>query len=187
MPDEQRDLMIWLDLIDPTLTPSRFSAEHIAAFAGIAVADLDLECPIRETQDRDVIAIVRDVATLNRIRPDLPRLDEACRPGRLRGLCLATRRTLAPSITVQSRFFAPAAGVNEDPVTGSLHGPLAAYAVHQGWVPVHDGLAGMNCVQGIPGGRYGLVQALVQPKGAGRTSVRIGGRTVVTMRGTLFT
>lgn len=187
MPEEQRDLMIWLDLIDPTLTPSRFTAEQIAEFANVPISDLDLEYPICETQDRDVIAMVRDATTLNRIHPDLRRLDEACRPARLRGLCLATHRTLAPSITIQSRFFAPAAGVNEVPVTGSLHGPLAAYAVRQGFVPVHDGLAGMNCVQGIPGGRFGLVHALLQPRGAGRSSVRIGGRTVVTMRGTLFT
>ncbi len=187
MPDEERDLMIWLDLIDPTFTPSRFDREQIAAFADIPVADLDPAYPLCETQDRDVIAFVRDVATLNRVRPDLRLLEEQCRAARLRGLCLATAHTLTPSITVQSRFFAPAAGVNEDPGTGGLHGPLAAYAVQHGLVPVHDGLAGMNCVQGIPGGRYGLVHALVQPKGGDRFAVRIGGRPVVTMRGTLYT
>lgn len=187
VPDDRKDLMIWLDLIDPVLTPARFDRRQIASLADITESDLDDAFPILETQDRDVIAFVRDAATLNRIRPDLRLLKTRCRSEHLRGLGLITSRTLSPSITLQTRYFAPAAGVNEDPVTGSLHGPLAACAVRYGLVPIHDGLAGMNCVQGVPGGRHGLVHALVQPKGADRWSVRIGGRTVVTMRGTLYT
>jgi PhzF family phenazine biosynthesis protein len=104
----------------------------------------------------------------------------------VRGLCLATVKTLTPSITVQSRFFAPTAGINEDPVTGSVHGPLAAYVVKHGLVPLHDGLAGLMCTQAKPGGRGGLVNALVQPQDNDVYAVRIGGRAVTAMRGTLI-
>ena len=103
----------------------------------------------------------------------------------LRGLSLATVNTLTPSIHVQSRFFAPTCGVDEDPVTGSVHGPLAAYLVGQGRVPIQDGLAGLSCVQGIPGGRTGLVHALVREDGVGGYRVRIAGRAVTVMTGAL--
>ena len=100
-------------------------------------------------------------------------------------MSLATIKTLTPSIHVQSRFFAPAAGVDEDPVTGSVHGPLAAYVVQQGFVPMHDDLAGLTCVQSRAGGRGGLLNALVQKQGENEYAVRIGGRTFVSMTGSL--
>ena len=77
-------------------------------------------------------------------------------------------------------------GIDEDPVTGSVHGPLAVYLVRHGLVPVDDGMAGLTCVQGRPGGRAGLVHALVQQALDSTYSVRIGGQAVVTMRGMLL-
>ena len=40
---------------------------------------------------------------------------------------MVTARSRIPAYDFVSRFFAPAAGVNEDPVTGSAHCALAPY------------------------------------------------------------
>ena len=141
--------------------------------------------PSVRTQDDDVLVFVSDVQALNGARPDFAGLATFQDERRMRGLCLSTVSTITPSIHAQSRFFAPAGGINEDPVTGSVHGPLCAYLVIQGRVPLTDGLGGLQCVQGIPGGRSGVIFALVQPQDDGRHEVRIGGQAQIVMKGTI--
>jgi trans-2,3-dihydro-3-hydroxyanthranilate isomerase len=185
IPGQDSGRMIWLDLPDPVLTGHRLMASELSAVLRLPVDALETHLPTVETQDHDVLMFVRSVGSLNEARPDFPRLAELLNRERLRGLCLATVNTITPSVHVQSRFFAPNFGIDEDPVTGSVHGPLAAYLVWKQLVPIHDGLSGLTCVQGKPGGRTGLLHALVQVQGEDRFAVRIGGQAVTTMRGTL--
>ena len=185
IPGTESGRMIWLDLIDPILTPQNLSLEQLAEALRLPADAFDQSMPPMRSQDGDVLVFVGEVAALNDARPDFAKLIMLLERHDLRGLSLATTNTLTPSINVQSRFFAPTAGVNEDPVTGSVHGPLAAYLVQQGCVPIHDGLAGLTCVQGIPGRRSGLVNALVQPMDGGGHAVRIGGRAITVMKGVI--
>lgn len=185
LPGQPGEAVIWLDLIDPTWSACPAEPAELARLVGISADAFDTDMPPVLTMDRDILCFVRDVAAVNAARLDRERLIAFSKPLALRGLTLATVYTLTPTIHVQSRFFAPAAGVDEDPVTGSMHGPLAAYLVARGRVEVDStsGVAALQCVQGIPGGRTGLVWALVQPKAPGGYGVRIGGRTVTTMVG----
>jgi len=185
IPGQPSARMIWLDLPDPVLTDHRPIAAELSTVLRLPVDAFETKLPTTETQDRDVLVFVRSLGSLNDARPDFPRLAELLNRERLRGLCLATVNTITPSVHVQSRFFAPNFGIDEDPVTGSVHGPLAAYLVWKQLVPTDDGLSGLTCVQGRAGGRTGLLHALVQVQGEDRFAVRIGGQAVTTMRGTL--
>jgi predicted PhzF superfamily epimerase YddE/YHI9 len=60
--------------------------------------------------------------TVKRLEPDFARLSGFP----VRGV-IATARSSAPGVDFVSRFFAPAVGVNEDPVTGSAHCCLGPY------------------------------------------------------------
>jgi PhzF family phenazine biosynthesis protein len=64
----------------------------------------------------DYLVEVESEATLRGIAPDFQRL--AAVP--VRGI-IVTSRSADPRFDFVSRFFAPASGVNEDPVTGSAH------------------------------------------------------------------
>jgi PhzF family phenazine biosynthesis protein len=186
IPGSETDLMIWLEMPEPGLVQRDYDAAELAAVLSLPTDALDAALPMMETQDKALIVMVQDVTALNEARPDLRRLSALQTRNGTYGLCLATVRTLTPVVHVQSRFFAPALGIDEDPVTGSVHGPLAAYLVMQGLVPVEGGMAGLTCVQGRPGGRAGLVHALVQRGPDTTCSVRIGGQAVAAMRGTLL-
>ena len=186
MPGDSEQRMIWLEMISPTLTRREIPAADYASALQVSADEFDREFPFVETQDRDLIVFVRDFMLLNDVRPDFPRLAGLLTAGGIRGLCVSTVRTVTPSIQAQSRFFAPHFGINEDPVTGSVHGPLAAYLATRGVVPFHDGVAGMQCLQGIPGGRMGQVYALVREPVDGRCVTRIGGHAVTTVRGHLM-
>lgn len=178
--------MLWLDLISPTLTPIKPDLFRLAEILNVTVDAFDAAMPPVQTQDQDMLIFVKDVMTLNDVRPDFAKLDSWLTRQNLRGMSVATVKTLSPAIHVQSRFFAPPAGVNEDAVTGSVHGPLAVYLVKNRIVSVKDDLAGMTCVQGIAGGRAGMLHALVQPEGDGTYNVRIGGQAVTMMKGELY-
>jgi PhzF family phenazine biosynthesis protein len=70
----------------------------------------------------DYLVEVADEQTLRSLKPDLPAL--ARLP--VRGI-IVTARSQSPDFDFISRFFAPAVGVPEDPVTGSAHCCLAPY------------------------------------------------------------
>jgi len=70
----------------------------------------------------DYLVEVADEATVRRVEPDL----RALMKYPVRGV-IVTARAESSGIDFVSRFFAPAAGVDEDPVTGSAHCALAPY------------------------------------------------------------
>jgi PhzF family phenazine biosynthesis protein len=70
----------------------------------------------------DLLVELADPAALRALKPDLARLAAY----RVRGI-IVTSPSDQPDADFLSRFFAPAAGVNEDPVTGSAHCTLGPY------------------------------------------------------------
>lgn len=70
----------------------------------------------------DYLVEVEDEAQVRALQPDFRRL----RPLPMRGV-IVTSRASSDEFDFVSRFFAPGAGVDEDPVTGSTHCCLAPY------------------------------------------------------------
>jgi PhzF family phenazine biosynthesis protein len=70
----------------------------------------------------DYLVLVDQEAVLRSLRPDFRKLIEL----ETRGI-IVTARADDPQYDFVSRFFAPAAGVDEDPVTGSAHCCLAPF------------------------------------------------------------
>jgi PhzF family phenazine biosynthesis protein len=70
----------------------------------------------------DYLVEIEDETTLRSLAPDLTALARLT----VRGV-IVTARSNSDGIDFVSRFFAPAAGVPEDPVTGSAHCALAPY------------------------------------------------------------
>jgi PhzF family phenazine biosynthesis protein len=136
------------------------------------------------TRDNDVILIIQSWRRLVELTPNFQELTTLSEQHKIRGFCVATRETLSDFVHVASRFFAPAVGVPEDPVTGSVHGPLAALLTIHELVPMTRDRAALNCLQGQPGGRTGMVRALVERTPQGYR-VSIGGMTHITIRGEL--
>jgi predicted PhzF superfamily epimerase YddE/YHI9 len=115
----------------------------------------------------DLVVELEDEAAVRSLAPDFRRL--AALP--YRGL-LVTARGAVPGYDVVSRFFAPASGVNEDPVTGSAHCCVGPY-----W----SGRLGKNPLVGYQASARGGV---VRMELAG-DRVRLGGQAVTVLRGEL--
>jgi predicted PhzF superfamily epimerase YddE/YHI9 len=109
-----------------------------------------------------------DEAAVLGVRPQLPALAALD----MRGV-IVTARSETPERDFVSRFFAPGAGVDEDPVTGSAHCALAPYWAEK---------LGKTALTGYQAStRGGTVLCTV----AGHRVV-LGGRAVTVLRATLL-
>ncbi len=80
----------------------------------------------------DLLAVLADEATIRAITPYLAALAHLTRRDGIRGI-IATAPADDPDrgYDFVSRYFAPAGGIPEDPVTGSAHTALAPYWSHR--------------------------------------------------------
>jgi PhzF family phenazine biosynthesis protein len=79
-------------------------------------------------------------------------------------------------------MFAPAIGIEEDPVTGNGNGPLGAYLVKLGLLPVSDHRASFRSCQGEAMGRPGSINVEVAVKDDRPFAVKVSGRAVIVFK-----
>lgn len=137
--------------------------------------------------DTHLFVPFRRLETLLNLYPDFRRLSRLGLEYELTGFACFTTETLEPTSRWHIRFFAPAAGVNEDPVTGAAQGPMAVYLLEQGLL---SGMPGQTCSwvgeQGDALQRRGRVRVEVSLDEAGHArQVYIGGPAVTVLQGRL--
>lgn len=96
---------------------------------GIEKSDLNDQCPIQiaSTGHSKVMIGIKDRKTLNDINPDFNALASLSELIKCNGYFVFTFDSDSPEILTYGRMFAPAVGINEDPVTGNANGPLGGY------------------------------------------------------------
>ncbi|MEU1231164.1 PhzF family phenazine biosynthesis protein [Streptomyces sp. NPDC005828] len=121
----------------------------------------------------DLLTVLPDEATVRAVTPDLDAIADLTRREGLRGVII-TASASGPGLEYDfvSRFFSPAEGILEDPVTGSAHTALAPYwSARIG----RDGLTGLQV-----SARTGLVRTSVHGD-----RVHLTGHAVTILDGTL--
>mgnify|MGYP001558758741 CR=1 FL=1 len=182
-PDAAKPPTIWLDMPHCQPKSRNVILPPLLDRVGLSMGQLDPRLPAIRTQDDDVILAVKDLQALLTLAPAMSDLARYCKGEQMRGVLVTTTNVLSPTSLVQSRFFAPAVGIDEDPVTGSAHGPLGLHLVECGIVPLSNGCADFYCAQGNAS-RAGMVRVVVTHSSAGVKEVRIGGSCVTTAAGT---
>ncbi|WP_017973114.1 PhzF family phenazine biosynthesis protein [Actinopolyspora halophila] len=156
------DGMIELDFPSQPCSPS----EETGVLAALGpLADEHVEHLARS--ESDLIVQLSDASLVRQLRPDMSALTRV--PGR--GITV-TARGDRPGVDVVSRFFAPAVGIPEDPVTGSAHCALAP------WWAERLGRTELLAEQASP--RGGTVR--MRPHG---DRVALAGHAVTVLGGTL--
>jgi len=152
----------WLELDFPALR-----VEPTEAPAGLAAA-LGVEAGYVGKTRFDYVVEVDAADTVKDIKPDIG----ALRAIQVRGV-IVTARAASGEYDFVSRFFAPGAGIDEDPVTGSAHCALGPY-----WGAK---LGKEEMVAYQASARGGVVRVRL----AG-DRVRLGGKAVTVLRGKLL-
>jgi trans-2,3-dihydro-3-hydroxyanthranilate isomerase len=146
------------------------SPEQRAVLEALGLSAQPLTWQAYENGPRHLCVGVADASTLRGLRPDFSALARACEYGvgvfHFDGnLCKA-------------RYFVPAAGVNEDPATGSFAGPLALQLLREGRLPAGETL---RIEQGAEIQRPSTLFARVSADAEAR--VEVGGSARLVARG----
>jgi len=117
------DLMVRRDGDRLTMSFPAIENQPIATPAGLADA-IGAEIEQALTSHQDMIALVANAETVRTLQPDFSCIAKNVSE---RGLIVTAPGNENDDFDFVSRFFAPAAGIDEDPVTGSAHCQLAPY------------------------------------------------------------
>lgn len=161
-----------------------FEHGEVASVFGLSTDDLDTRYPpqVVSTGTPQLMALVKSLDVLRRIRADSNALKELCRRGEFFSAHLFCLGGLAPNADTHARHYAPGAGIAEDPFTGSASGGMGAYIVHHGIKPGPRFHIEQGHLCGRPG--EGDVE-IVGPREDIQT-VKVGGPAVTVMRGELI-
>jgi trans-2,3-dihydro-3-hydroxyanthranilate isomerase len=146
------------------------TAAQLAQLLGIAGSPQ----PVVDSLNHDVLIPIQSLQDLQTLTPDLRQLAQLGRQHHWRGFCVYTTETIDPSHCAHSRFFAPQSGIEEDPVTGSVSGPLALYLSSQS----STALQTLVLEQGDCLHRPGRVQIQLNQE-----SLKLGGQAVTVLQG----
>lgn len=167
---------IWL-----TLPSCRFEAiapdltQQLVILLGLTYPDPSVSA-VLDSHNRDVFIAAESLHQLQTLTPYLEPLKHFGLKQGWRGFCVYTRETVEPDNHAHSRFFAPQSGIDEDPVTGSMSGPLALL-LQQGNPAQNQ----WRFEQGDCLGRAGRVAIELQDN-----IPKLGGQAITVMRGELY-
>jgi predicted PhzF superfamily epimerase YddE/YHI9 len=129
------------------------------------------------------------LAALNIINSDLledyDALSNLSKIIKCNGYYVFTVNSQDSDILIHGRMFAPAIGVNEDPVTGNANGPLGAYLVHHNFVRHNNSLFKFKAKQGESIGRPGIIEVEVKIEDKEPLEVKISGNAVIIFKSEL--
>ena len=179
---EDRTFMVRMTQAPPTFTSLNLeTVSRITSGLGIDVDDRDPRCPIEvvSTGHSKILVGVKNSQVLNSLSPDLDRLSKLSSETGVNGYFVFTLRPDDTEYIAESRMFAPAVGIPEDPVTGNGNGPLGAYLVKHGFSGIRDGRFSFRALQGRRIGRPGVVKGGVEIVNGEPLNVTIGEDVVV--------
>jgi PhzF family phenazine biosynthesis protein len=85
-------------------------------------------------------------------------------------------------VLASGRMFAPAIGIQEDPVTGNANGPLGAYLTRYGRLPAREEGYAFTIKQGEAMGRRGYMRVIVYSSGGTPSIVKVSGRARIAFK-----
>lgn len=185
---EQRDEKIMVKFSIPVPTFEKFDGQIADLFSTLSVPteQLDQSLPVLISSTRYLYLPFINREPLLKMSPDFQSLKQLSLRRGLMGICVFTTETKHPTSAAHSRFFAPAVGIDEDPVTGSAQGELACYLYAQKRFPDSDGTISVTLEQGYVINRGGRVWSELVTKNGKVESVSISGYAITVMNGTLL-
>lgn len=182
------DATVWMTQSRPEISEVDIEYDTLANALGIDPAtlkDVGADLPVaRATTGLPFLIVpVNFLSTLSSVQPDLSAIEALSTEHDVAGVYVFSFDTLSADSTLHARMFAPASGVDEDPVTGTASGACGAYLeASEAFDSLPDELV---FEQGHFIDRGGLVRVRVDIDEQGKKRVRVGGNAVVTLDGTL--
>lgn len=158
--------------------------DRICSALGITSNDLDDRCPVQvaSTGHSKVMIGIKSKELLNNLQPDMHSLALISREINCNGYFVFKLNSEQAEVLSEGRMFAPAIGINEDPVTGNANGPLGAYLLHHKIVSCSGDYFRFRAKQGEAINRPGIVEVEVKIDKGNPVKVKIGGEAVIVFK-----
>lgn len=155
--------------------------EELLTALNIKESDLleNYDIQIVSTGHSKVMIGIRSIETLNNLQPNYNELSKLSKIIKCNGYYVFTIDSKDSDILINGRMFAPAIGINEDPVTGNANGPLGAYLVHHNHVKHNNSVFRFKAKQGEAIKRTGIIEVDVKIENNEPVEVKIAGNAVV--------
>lgn len=140
---------------------------------------------IVSTGHSKVMVGIKSIEVLNSLQPNYDELSKLSKSIKCNGYYVFTVDSEDSDILIHGRMFAPAIGINEDPVTGNANGPLGAYLVHHNLVHHNNSLFKFKAKQGEAIKRSGVIEVEVKIEDKEPAEVKISGNAVIAFKSEL--
>lgn len=137
------------------------------------------EMQIVSTGHSKVMVGIKSFETLNDLKPDYSALAGLSKIIGCNGYYVFTTDSEEKDVLIHGRMFAPAIGINEDPVTGNANGPLGAYLVKHNLVKHNHSVFKFRGMQGEAINRTGTIDVEVKIEENEPVEVKISGSAVI--------
>lgn len=178
--------MILMRQAKPRFQNSRVDPKTLAKVLGTRTSSLNLQYgPIEKafTGLWHLIVPMKNRLSIDQAKPHYRDLGELNKRLGVTTTHLFTLNSGRRGITSYTRDFAPAAGVDEDPVTGTANGALGAYLVKNRLLPLTSPEVRMTFEQGNRLGRKGILTIKIFHEGGTISQVWVGGEAVTVLEG----
>lgn len=145
----------------------------------------DYKIQIVSTGHSKVMIGIKNRETLNAMQPDYGKLSRLSKIIKCNGYYVFTVGSEDSDILIHGRMFAPAIGINEDPVTGNANGPLGAYLVHHNLVKHNNSSFKFKAKQGEAIKRAGIIEVEVKIENEEPVEVKVSGNAVIAFKSEL--
>lgn len=155
---------------------------------GLEKEDLMEDHPVQivSTGHSKVMIAIKNRDKLNSLAPDNEGLKALSKDIGCNGYYVFTMADDKEDVLVHGRMFAPAIGIEEDPVTGNANGPLGAYLVKYNFVPNNEEKYTFRAMQGEAIHRTGIVEVEVKIEAGTPVEIKVSGNAVVVFKSELM-
>lgn len=186
---EWKDLQPYIKMSLPIPHFFPFPDDYSLLCAAIGISEIELSKKIKPqiTENGYCFIPVSNYDSLKTIEPNYMLMRKIYDRHEISGFAVVTTDTENRDFDWHMRFFAPRLGVNEDPVTGSANGPMAAYLYVNGLLDTSKNFFTLKGHQGQFLNRPGTVHVTMLVKNGAVTSLEIGGQAVTVLEGSIQT
>ena len=151
---------------------------------GLEDSDREDNCPIQiaSTGHSKVMIGIKTRIKLNALTPNYNDLIDLSSQINCNGYFVFTFDSDSKDALTYGRMFAPAIGINEDPVTGNANGPLGGYLIQNKIINYQGNLFEFNGKQGERIDRLGIVNVRVKIENDKPSLIQIMGDATVIFR-----
>lgn len=154
---------------------------------GLQNSDRDKRCPIQiaSTGHSKVMIGIKSNEKLNQLVPNMDALETLSKQINCNGYFVFTLNPDSEDALTNGRMFAPAIGIQEDPVTGNANGPLGGYLVQNKIIDFNGSVFEFTGRQGEKMQRSGNIFVRVETTKNIPTKIQIKGSAVSVFRTTI--